>query len=172
MTDSGSLTPEEADRWSRLSDKQHACLELLLARQTSKQIARRLDISKYTVDQRLTSARDILGAANRDETAIIYGRLKLICDRIAYHPVDIPGSGYQVASPVPDSEPANALPLRDWKMEAAPHPDEDPLSRSLLRHDHRPPRRAMIMLGGLLLLVLIALGGIGIAQGLNQLIAN
>ena len=172
MTDSGSLTPEDAERWSLLSDKQHACLELLLVRQTSKQIARRLDISKYTVDQRLTSARDILGAASRDETAIIYARLKTICDRIAYHPVDIPSPGNRMASKRSDGEPARQLPLRDSEMEAELPPEEQPLSRSLLRHDHQPSRRTMIMMGGLLLLVLIALGGIGIAQGLNQLIAN
>ena len=171
MTDSGSLTPEDADRWSRLSDKQHACLELLLARQTSKQIARRLDISKYTVDQRLTSARDILGAANRDETAILYARLKAICDRIAYHPVDIPSPLLPVPSVISDGEPSSALPLRDRVPEALA-PDKEPLSRSLLRHDHLPSRRTLIMMGGLLLLVLIVLGGIGIAQGLNQLIAN
>ncbi len=172
MTDSASLTPEDAERWWRLSDKQHACLELLLARQTSKQIARQLDISKYTVDQRLTSARDILGAASRDETAIIYARLKTICDRIAYDPVDIPSPRDPMASNGSDGEPVRHLPLRDSETEAALRPDEEPLSRSLLRHDHRPSRRTMIMMGGLLLLVLIALGGIGIAQGLNQLIAN
>lgn len=172
MTDSGSLTPEDADRWSRLSDKQHACLELLLARQTSKQIARRLDISKYTVDQRLTSARDILGAANRDETAIIYARLKAICDRIAYHPVDIPSPPPLVPSVISDGEPSSAFPLRDRVPEEALAPVKEPLSRSLLRHDHLPSRRTLIMMGGLLLLVLIVLGGIGIAQGLNQLIAN
>lgn len=172
MSDSGSLTPEEVERWSRLSDKQHACLELLLARQTSKQIARQLDISKYTVDQRLTSARDILGAASRDETAIIYARLKTICDRIAYDPVDIPSLGNPVAPNDLDGEPARQFPLRDSEKEATLPPDKEPLSRSLLRHDHQPSRRTIIMMGALLLLVLIALGGIGIAQGLNQLIAN
>jgi DNA-binding CsgD family transcriptional regulator len=172
MTDSGSLTPEDAERWSRLSEKQHACLELLLARQTSKQIARHLGISKYTVDQRLTSARDILGAANRDEAAVIYARLKTICDRIAYHPVDIPTLGDPMPSNRADSEPANRLPLRDSEVEAAWPPEENPLSRSLLRHDHQPSWRTVIVVGGLLLLVLIALGGIGIAQGLNHLIAN
>lgn len=172
MTDSGSLTPEDAERWSRLSDKQHACLELLLARQTSKQIARHLGISKYTVDQRLTSARDILGAASRDETAIIYGRLRAICDRIAYDPVDIPSTGNPMASHSPDGEPARHLAFCDSKTEAPLPPEEEPLSRSLLRHDQHPSRRTLIIMGGLLLLVLITLGGIGIAQGLNQLIAN
>ena len=172
MTDSRSLTREEAERWSRLSAKQHACLDLLLMRQTSKQIARHLDISKYTVDQRLTAARDILGAASRDETAVIYGRLKAICDRIAYHPVDIPMAHPTMAPDASDGEPANLLPLRDPKADGALPPGEDLLSRSLLRHDHLPSRRTMIMMGGLLLLVLIALGGIGIAQGLNQLVAN
>src|SRR3546814_6794719 len=76
MTDSGSYPSDEAARWARLTDKQRACLDLLLERQTSKQIARRLNISKQAVDLRLTTARDVLGAANRDETAILYARLR------------------------------------------------------------------------------------------------
>src|SRR3546814_20011398 len=81
MTDSGSQPSDGTARWSRLTDKQRACLDLLLERQTSKQIARRLDISKQAVDLRITTARNILGAANRDEAAIIYARLRQTYDR-------------------------------------------------------------------------------------------
>src|SRR3546814_11250254 len=75
MSDSRSHTFEDAERWARLTDKQRACLDLLIERQTSKQISRQLGIAKPTVDLRLTKARDILGTANRDETAIVYARL-------------------------------------------------------------------------------------------------
>src|SRR3546814_14184128 len=81
MTDSGSYPSDEAARWARLTDKQRACLDLLLERQTSKQNARRLNISKQADDLRLTTARDVLGAANRDETAMPYARLRSTCDR-------------------------------------------------------------------------------------------
>ena len=76
MTDSGSQPSDEPLRWARLTGKQRACLDLLLERQTSKQIARHLQISKQAVDLRITTARHILGAANRDEAALIYARLR------------------------------------------------------------------------------------------------
>src|SRR3546814_1307756 len=69
-----SMTKNEDDdlaRWLRLTEKQRACLDLLIERKTSKEIARILGISKPTVDQRITAARIILGAANRDEAALI-----------------------------------------------------------------------------------------------------
>ena len=89
MDEVGSQTAGDAERWARLTDKQRACLDLLVERKTSKQIARELDIAKVTVDQRIRSARDILGASNRDEAAIIYARLKPIYDRMIYDPVGL-----------------------------------------------------------------------------------
>jgi len=90
MEGSQSSTADDRLRWDRLTDKQRACLDLLLERKTSKQIARDLGISKYTVDQRITAARQVLGASDRDDTAIRYGRLRRICDRIAYDPAQLP----------------------------------------------------------------------------------
>lgn len=76
MTDSETPPSDDDIRWTRFIEKQPACLDLLLEWLTSKQIARRLDISKQAVDLRLTTARDILGASNRDETATLYARLR------------------------------------------------------------------------------------------------
>ena len=72
MDDSGSHPHDDEDRWSRLTEKQRACLDLLIEHKTSKEIARLLDISKHTVDQRLNLARDTLGAQDRNESAFIY----------------------------------------------------------------------------------------------------
>ncbi len=66
---------EQAERWSRLTRKQRDCLDLLLERKTSKEIARILQITDHAVDLRLTNARMTLGARNRAETALIYERL-------------------------------------------------------------------------------------------------
>src|SRR3546814_19895036 len=76
MDELGSRESDDAERWSRLTEKQRACLDLLVERKTSKQIARELGIAKVTVDQRIRAARNILSASDRDETAIIYSRLK------------------------------------------------------------------------------------------------
>ena len=68
--------PDQGDLalWEQLTDKQRACLDLLLERKTSKEIAIILGISKWTADQRIASARSILGAQDRDKAAIAYER--------------------------------------------------------------------------------------------------
>lgn len=53
----------------KLSEGQRACLRRVLMHMSSKDIARELDISPHTVDQRLRVAIQTLGAANRFEAA-------------------------------------------------------------------------------------------------------
>ncbi len=166
------ITPEERDRWDRLTEKQRACLDLLLERKTSKEIARLLDISKYTVDQRLTAARITLDAADRADTAIVYARLKRICDRIAYDPVEVPAPSISVASDAPDGGSEIALALQDRR-----NAKEGPLGTSLPfgkigRHDHRLTTRLLIMAVMFTTLIIFLGGSIGIAEALSRLIAR
>lgn len=90
----GALTLEdialEALRVAKLTAKQRECLHLVVLRKSSKEIARILDISKPAVDQRLVGARRVLGAATRDEAALIYARASGTYDRILYDPVGVP----------------------------------------------------------------------------------
>lgn len=58
-----------------LTRKQRDVLDLLIQHKTSKQISRDLDISPFTVDQRLNAARDKLGLATRIELAQRYRAL-------------------------------------------------------------------------------------------------
>lgn len=156
----------------RLTEKQRACLDLLLERQTSKQIARRLDISKQAVDLRLTTARDILGAANRDETAIIYARLRQTYDRIPCDPVILPPRLELVPSHFPDGGPAEAMALNDSVVAADRPMEASPPFRDLWRHDHARTRRALIMTAMLVTMVLLILSGLAIAQALTRLISG
>jgi DNA-binding CsgD family transcriptional regulator len=73
-------------RIARLTEKQRQCLDLVVLRKTSKEIARQLGISKPTVDQRIASARQILGARDRDEAAIMYAQGCVLYDRVTYDP--------------------------------------------------------------------------------------
>lgn len=98
----------DRDRFERLTEKQRECLDLVLQRRTSKQIARMLHISKAAVDQRLTTARQYLGAADRDEAAVLYGRMLAAYDRVAYDTLQLPP-----LAPVADT------PRRDTVSEAA-----------------------------------------------------
>lgn len=80
----------ESSRVAKLTEKQRECLHLVVLRKSSKEIARILEISKPAVDQRLVSARRVLGAATRDEAALIYARASGTYDRILYDPVGVP----------------------------------------------------------------------------------
>jgi DNA-binding CsgD family transcriptional regulator len=84
------LNVTEKARFDRLTDKQRQCLHLVVSRKSSKQIARELGIAKPTVDQRIANARQILGAHNRDEAALIFARHAGIYDRIIYDTARVP----------------------------------------------------------------------------------
>lgn len=64
--------------------KQCEVLDLLLAHKSSKEIARTLNISPYTVDQRITAARQRLGVVSRGELARSYSAMKGLCEKPAY----------------------------------------------------------------------------------------
>lgn len=167
---------DEAGIWARLSEKQRACLDLIVERKTSKQIARILEISKPTVDQRITAARTILGAANRDEAAIYYARLKAIYDRIIYDPAQLPPAPLLVPSDFPDGDPTNVMTLGDARslgFEAEERARGGaPLSRDIWRRDHSARGRILIMVAMLAVLLVILLAGLAIAQTLTQLISG
>jgi DNA-binding CsgD family transcriptional regulator len=58
-----------------LTEGQKACLRLVVQHHTSKEIARTLGISPFTVDQRLDAARRKLNATSRIEAAKIFAAL-------------------------------------------------------------------------------------------------
>src|SRR3954470_5440378 len=64
----------DADPIAKLSEGQRDCLRMVLMPMSSKEIARALNISRHTVDQRLRLAMGILGASNRIEAARIFAQ--------------------------------------------------------------------------------------------------
>ncbi|OWR01242.1 helix-turn-helix domain-containing protein [Sphingopyxis witflariensis] len=172
MDDLGLRTLEDAKRWARLTDKQRACLDLLVERKTSKQIARALNIAKVTVDQRIRAARDILGAPNRDEAAIIYARLKPIYDRMIYDPVDLPPTLTTVPSiDTNGSKPAASTPSNRMATMGETSRKHSPF-KDLWRHDHRSSNVIIITAIVAVALAIFALTALGIAQALTQLISG
>ncbi|MBJ7499791.1 MAG: helix-turn-helix transcriptional regulator [Sphingopyxis sp.] len=169
MSDSGLQHSDEFSRWTRLTEKQRACLDLLLERKTSKQIARDLDISKQAVDLRLTTARDTLGAANRDETAIIYARLRQTYDRIPCDPVILPPAPELVPSDFPDGDPASLLHLNDNLARRVGSRSEGSPFRDLLRPNYRPQARVVIVVSLLIAVLLMVIAGLSIGQTLTRL---
>jgi DNA-binding CsgD family transcriptional regulator len=69
---------------SKLTMKQREVLDLVLRHESSKAIARKLQISPYTVDQRIASARQKLGANSRGDLARKYALLLEICEEPVY----------------------------------------------------------------------------------------
>lgn len=161
----------DVERWKRLTEKQRDCLDLLLDRLTPKQIARELGISKFTVDQRIRSAGQILGTAGRDDTARVYTRLKPLYHRIAYDPVDIPPMPQIMPSDFPDGDPSDIPTLLGAGLSKAASGERSPFGM-IRRRNHGLPARMMIMAGFLLFLIIILLGGLGIAQALSRLISG
>lgn len=172
MGDSGSQPSEEFARWSRLTEKQRECLDLLLERLTSKQIARHLGISKQAVDLRVTTARNILGASDRSEAAITYARLKRTYDRMPYDPVILPRRPEVVPSHFSNDGLSDAIALHDNASAVARPRVNSPPFGDLLRHDHGLARRMGIMAAMLVGLALLILVGLAIAQALTRLISG
>lgn len=172
MDDSGSHPLDDEVRWNRLTDKQRECLDLLIEHKTSKEIARLLDISKHTVDQRLTTARDALGASDRNELAFTYQRLKQTCDRVTYDAVGIPSAPALVRSEFPDGSPPNLMELQDSSSARTGPSSSRSSFWGLWRRDHGSVARVWLYLAMLAATVWIILGGLGVAQALNQLLSN
>ncbi|ALJ12534.1 response regulator transcription factor [Sphingopyxis macrogoltabida] len=59
-------------RISRITPRERECLELVVQRKGSKEIAAILGISPHTVDARIKSAMRKLDAASRDMAALIF----------------------------------------------------------------------------------------------------
>lgn len=77
-----------------LTPKQREVLDLLIEHKTSKEIARNLEISPHTVDQRINFAKRKLQLATRGELANAYRDLKSIYDQSIYEDSDIESSAF------------------------------------------------------------------------------
>lgn len=87
-----------ADNYSELTEGQQACLRMVLQHLTSKEIARALNISKDTVDQRLDRSRRLLGCATRFEAARRFAAFESQCHRVVYDTIPIVPDGAGLAS--------------------------------------------------------------------------
>lgn len=89
-----------------LSEGQIACLRLVDEHRTSKEIARILGISPYTVDQRLNLARKKLNAASRIEAARIFAEREGIYEPLVYQSQ---GVEQDAADAIPTASPSGAV---------------------------------------------------------------
>ena len=145
-----------------LTDKQREVLDLLLEHKTSKEIARALQISPHTVDQRIQFAKDKLGAATRNEVAAAYRRLRQIYGQMTYGD------------------------LRIARYDSPPHgesrPDDRPAGsqgsgagRSTVQGWFDGPNGTLVRLAAIVgiavLLMLLGLGGLAMLSRLSELMS-
>jgi DNA-binding CsgD family transcriptional regulator len=100
----GKLRPE-------LTDGQKDCLRLVDDHHTSKEIARILGISPFTVDQRLDGARRKLKAASRKEAAKIFTEIEqaTIYDRLVYEPSQVEADANLATSQISPNQAGQIL---------------------------------------------------------------
>lgn len=78
------------DRLDRLTEKQRACLRLVYAHLSSKEIAPRLGVEPGTVDQYIKAAMRTLGVTDRRAAARMLAEYEAdACRPLVYQPLDI-----------------------------------------------------------------------------------
>ena len=155
-----------------LTRKEREVLDLLVQHHTTKDIARRLDLSPYTVDMRLRNAREKLGAVDRYDVARLYRKMLENCGKTACE-ISVMSTSSRGPLPVPP-EPRNArFTLQDASSFALPAPWENAqptgFPEVLDRRFGKAWRIAAIPLGALSI-ALLALALIAIAEQLGMLI--
>jgi DNA-binding CsgD family transcriptional regulator len=99
-----------ADSRDQLTDGQKACLRLVDDHHTSKEIARILGISPFTVDQRLDAARRKLNAPSRKDAAKIFAMMEHgISEPFVYEPQRLATASFGDTSATPPNRVGQAL---------------------------------------------------------------
>jgi DNA-binding CsgD family transcriptional regulator len=171
------MGPDDINRANvaRLTDKQRECMHLVVMRKSSKEIARELRIAKPTVDQRIASARQILGARNRDEAALIFARATQIYDRVIYDPARIPDSPASADMSPQEMQPRVGLVLE----EPATIPFSGVFEHQRIARPYFPwgnfddigtEFRLLIIAGLTLGILMIVLIGLAVAQSISGLL--
>jgi DNA-binding CsgD family transcriptional regulator len=107
---------------AELTEGQKACLRLVDEHHTSKEIARILGISPFTVDQRLDAARRKLGAASRKDAAKIFAGIEQesISEPLVYEPQRLETAGFADISTPPPDQAEQAFARISWLVSVPP----------------------------------------------------
>ncbi len=99
---------------SKLTDKQKACLRLVAQGYNTKHIARQLDVSAHSVDQRIRNALRILGVDDRFSAARLLAQAEAdpTYQRLIYQPEDLQTSADVDIVELPATEAVPSSPFR------------------------------------------------------------
>jgi DNA-binding CsgD family transcriptional regulator len=164
----------EQARVARLTDKQRECLHFVVMRKSSKEIARELGISKPTVDQRITNARQILGARSRDEAAIIFARGNEKYDRVIYDPARVPNTTAFIDGTMQETQQNIGIRLEEPAIPFSGIFEHQPTAQLGFRWspsgDANTTSRLLIIVGMTVGILSIILIGLAVAQSLSGLL--
>lgn len=166
-----AVTSRSCGALDDLSDGERQVCELVVARCTTKEIARELKLSINGVDWRVRAAREKLGARDRNELARIYGKLKTDWGESPVIPSPVAESGIAPVSAQPETPTRSEFVFNDAASFALPAPWEAArragLSEVLDERFGRAWRVAAIPLGALgIAMVVAALIGIALMLGM------
>jgi DNA-binding CsgD family transcriptional regulator len=165
---------DEHNLLASLTAKQREVLDLLLEHKTSKEIARILQISPHTVDQRIQFAKDKLGAQSRSEVAVLYRRLLEICGQLTYE-----DSGIAVPAGAPHDVPAQPVPSLETGQgsgtQSTPPADAE-LDYAVVQELFEGRNGTLVRLGAIVaiavLLVIVVAGGLAIIFQLSRIMVG
>jgi DNA-binding CsgD family transcriptional regulator len=157
-----------------LTAKQREVMDLLIEHKTSKEIARILQISPHTVDQRIQFAKDKLGAHNRNEAAVLYRRLLEICGQLTYE-----DSGIAVTAGAPHDVLARQVASigteQGTRTQSTPPADAEldyAVVQELFEGRHGTLARLGAIVAIAVSLVILVVGGLAIISQLSSLLTG
>jgi DNA-binding CsgD family transcriptional regulator len=158
-----------------LTAKQREVLDLLIQHKTSKEIARRLEISPHTVDQRIEFAKRKLGARSRNELAVQYRQMVEIYDHLTYEFSRIGSSAISF-----DDDPRNeaeqclvaTYPNRTRNGEDAAEEADYRVVPEMFEGRYGTLARIGVIVALAALLVFVAVGGLALFSQLSEVFAS
>lgn len=116
-----TVTNQPSDAIAKLTSGQMDVLHRVAQHKSSKEIARELNISRHTVDQRVRRIQSLLGASNRWEAARLflssgYSQFEEVpdmCDGLIYQPSQLPPE---------EGRPQEGASLDEWNPESVSTP--------------------------------------------------
>jgi len=156
---------------AELTAKQREVLDLLIEHKTSKEIARLLDISPHTVDQRIQFAKDKLGARTRNEAAAIYRRLVDTYGQMTYENSYLAVAAFDIDN---GAGTPGLQPNRSHREQASDQPRTEadyPVVPELFEGRYGTLVRLGAIIAIAVFLVILVLGGLAIFSELSEIMA-
>lgn len=157
----------------KLTEKQREVLDLLIKHKTSKEIARTLSISPYTVDQRISAARKKLGVTSRNKLAQEYRKLTSISEDSVYQFSHVEFPRHLEDDSMQDIAPSKTFDI-DPKQIQSDEQSDDVIDYRVVPEIFEGPHGVwarLITMGALaMMLLLIVLGGVAAFGQLTDLL--